>query len=206
MALLVVDGGESLALQYLTNKASSPQDLVLRLYTNNHTPAYADVVGTYTEASSFGYAAVTLTGASWTVEAAYDFTDLVIDGSNAAKVTSASHNFVSSDVGRMIRVLAGTGFTPGVYRVVSTASNAAVFDRNVGTTSSTGGSFHAATCIAFAAQTFTFTGALGNVYGYYLTRASGGELIYAEIFSNGPYDIQNNGDTITVTPQISAAN
>jgi hypothetical protein len=204
MSLKVVDGGESLALQYLTNKAASPQDLVLCLYTNNHTPADADVIGTYTEASGSGYANVTLTGASWTVRAAYDFTDLAIDATLNTKVTSASHNFVSTDVGRVLRVDSGTGFTAGTYRIVSVASNAAVLDRAVGTTSSTGGSFHVATCIVYAAQTFTFTGALGNVYGYFLKRASGGEFVLAELFSDGPYNIQNNGDTITVTPQISA--
>lgn len=202
--LKVVDGGESLALQYLTNKAATPQDLVLCLYTNNHTPADPDVVGTYTEASGSGYAQITLTGASWTVEAAYDFTDLVIDATLNTKVTSASHNFVSSDVGRMLRVDSGTGFTLGTYRIASCASNAATLDRAVGTTSSTGGAFHVPTTIVYAAQTFTFTGALGNVYGYFLIRASGGELILAERFSDGPYNIQNNGDTIVVTPQISA--
>lgn len=131
MSLKVVDGGESLALQYLVNKAS-PQNLVLCLYTNNHTPAEADVIGDYTEASGDGYAEITLTGASWSV----------------------------------------SGTAP--------------------------------TKIAYAAQTFTFTGALGNVYGYFLKRASGGELVLAELFSDGPYDIQNNGDTITITLQITA--
>jgi hypothetical protein len=204
MSLVVVNGGESLALQYLTNKAASPQDLVLCLYSNNHTPTDADVIGTYTEASGFGYAEITLTGASWTVEAAYDFTDLVIDASLNTKVTSASHNFVASDVGRMLRVNSGTGFTTGTYRIVSCASNAATLDRAVGTVGSTGGAFHVPTTIVYAAQTFSFTGALGNVYGYYLKRASGGELVLAELFSDGPYNILNNGDTIIVTPQISA--
>lgn len=55
----------------------------------------------------------------------------------------------------------------------------------------------------YAQQTFTFTGALGNVYGYYLTRNSDGHLIWAEKFSDGPYNIQNNGDTIKVTPVVT---
>jgi hypothetical protein len=203
MSLKVVDGGESIALQYLVNKGT-PEDLKLCLYTDNHTPADPDVVGGYTEAAGFGYAEITLTGATWSVEAAYDFTDLVIDGALNTKVTSASHNFVASDVGRMLRVDSGTGFTAGTYRIVSVALNAATLDRAVGTAGSTGGSFHVPTTIVYAAQTFTFTGALGNVYGYFLKRATGGELVLAELFSDGPYNIQNNGDTITVTPQISA--
>jgi hypothetical protein len=131
MALLFVDGGDSLALQYIVNKAT-PQDLVLRLFTNNITPAKGDVVGGYTEASGSGYASKTLTGATWG---------------------------------------APTGSNPKT--------------------------------IAYAAQTFTFTGALGNVYGYYLTRVTGGELVYAERFSDGPYNVQHNGDTIAITPTIT---
>ena len=67
MALVVVNNGESIALQYLTNKAATPENLVLRLFTSNTTPAETDTAGTYTEASGSGYAAITLTGASWTV-------------------------------------------------------------------------------------------------------------------------------------------
>lgn len=79
-------------------------------------------------------------------------TDLVIDGSNAAKVTSASHNFVTADEGNCLRVSAGTGFTTGLYYIVSTASNAATLDRNVGTTSSTGGSAKMGGALATLAQ------------------------------------------------------
>ncbi len=201
--LVVVAGGESLALQYLVNKGS-PQNLVLGLFTNNKTPADADVIGDYTEATGFGYAALTLTGASWSVEAAFGFSDLVIDGALNTKVTSASHNFVTADIGRFLRVDSGTGFTAGLYRIVSTAANAATLDRAVGTVGSTAGVFYVPTAIAYAAQTFTFTGALGNVYGYFLKRLSGGELMIAERFSDGPYNIANNGDTIVVTPLIAA--
>ena len=132
MPLLVVDGGESLALQYLVNKAAS-QNLVLCLFTSNTTPAETDVTATYTEATGFGYANVTLTGASWTI----------------------------------------SGTAP--------------------------------TSAGYAAQTFTFTGALGNVYGYFLKRVTGGELVYSERFDNGPYNIQQNGDSITITPTITAS-
>ena len=56
--------------------------------------------------------------------------------------------------------------------------------------------------IAFAEQTFTLTGALGNVYGYFIVQETSGKILWAERFSNGPYDIQNNGDQIKVTPKI----
>ena len=131
MALLFPNNGEGDALQYLVNRAA-PENLVLRLYTSNTTPAEADTADTYTEATGFGYAALTLTGASW---------------------GAPSEGAPSS--------------------------------------------------IAYAQQTFTFTGALGNVYGYYLTRATSGRIAYSERFSDGPYNIANNGDQIKITPTIT---
>lgn len=132
MTLLVPNNGEGDALEYFVNK-SAPQNLVLRLNTNNITPAETDVAGSYTEAAGNGYGAITLTGASW----------------NAP-------------------------------------------------------SEGAPTEITYAQQTFTFTGALGNVYGYYMTRASSGRIALAERFTDGPYNIQNNGDQIKITPKITA--
>jgi hypothetical protein len=132
MALVVPNGGEVIALSYLVNKAS-PENLVLRLFESNTTPAETDVVGTYTEATFTGYAAVTLTGASWTV----------------------------------------TGGAPS--------------------------------SAAYAQQTFTSSAGsqAKNVYGYYLTRLSSADLVYAERFSDGPYAIVNNGDSVKVTPTIT---
>lgn len=133
MTLLVPNTGEDLALQYLVNKAA-PQNLVLRLFKSNTTPAEGDTAGTYTEADFTGYAAITLTGASWTV-------------------------------------------TPG-----------------------------APTLAAYAQQVFTSSAeqASQSIYGYYLTRLTGGELVYAERFSDGPYAVAHNGDAVKVTPQITA--
>lgn len=131
MALLFPNNGEGDALQYLVNRAA-PENLILRLYTSNTTPAEADVAATYTEAAGFGYAALTLTGASW---------DAPSEGAPSS--------------------------------------------------------------IAYAQQTFTFTGALGNVYGYYLTRATSGRIAFSERFSDGPYNIANNGDQIKITPTIT---
>jgi hypothetical protein len=132
MALVVPNGGEVIALSYLVNKAT-PENLVLRLFESNTTPAETDVVGTYTEATFTGYAAVTLTGANWTV-------------------------------------------TPG-----------------------------APSSASYAQQ--TFTSSAGNqaksVYGYYLTRLSSADLVYAERFSDGPYAIVNNGDSVKVTPTVT---
>lgn len=131
MALLVPNVGETILLSYLTNK-DAPEDLVLRLFTSNTTPAEGDTAGTYTEATGAGYASKTLAGAAWTV----------------------------------------TGGAP---------SDASA-----------------------AQQTFAFTGALGaSVYGYYFTRLTTADLVWAERFTDGPYAINNNGDEIRITPTIT---
>ena len=67
MALVVVNNGESIALQYLTNKIATPENLRYKLFATNVTPAETDTAGTYTEATGGGYADKLLTGASWTV-------------------------------------------------------------------------------------------------------------------------------------------
>jgi hypothetical protein len=50
---------------------------------------------------------------------------------------------------------------------------------------------------------FTFTGALGLVYGYFVVRRGTGELMWAERFTNGPYNIAQSGDEIRVTPRLN---
>lgn len=50
--------------------------------------------------------------------------------------------------------------------------------------------------------TFLFTGALGNVYGYYVVGGTSGKLMWVENFSSGPFNIQNNGDQINVTVKM----
>ena len=66
MALLVPDVGEVLLLEYALNKTAAT-DVKLRLYTNNYTPVEGSVVANFTEANAAGYAAIALTGASWTI-------------------------------------------------------------------------------------------------------------------------------------------
>jgi hypothetical protein len=61
-----------------------------------------------------------------------------------------------------------------------------------------------APCAALAPpQVWTFTGALGNVYGYFLVGATSALLYWAERFTAAPFNPQNNGDTITVTPRVT---
>lgn len=66
MTLLVPNVGEGKMLNAIVNKAAAT-DLVLRLYTNDITPAETDTHTSYTETTFTGYSAATLTGSSWTI-------------------------------------------------------------------------------------------------------------------------------------------
>src|SRR5215831_4350517 len=57
---------------------------------------------------------------------------------------------------------------------------------------------------SYPQQTFTSSAdqTAQAIYGYYLTRADA-SLLYAERFSDGPYNILSNGQTIKVTPNVS---
>jgi hypothetical protein len=52
------------------------------------------------------------------------------------------------------------------------------------------------TTASYPKQTFTFTGAAGNLYGYYITKDADGSLCWAE---NETANIAHNGDKIEVT-------
>ncbi len=120
MALVVPSGSEETMLDTIVNFVA-PETLMLRLYTNNYTPVEGTVTANFTEASGFGYAAVSLTPASW----------------------------------------------------VTTAGNPST--------------------AAYPQVTFTFTGALGNVYGYFVAQTTSLKTMWAELFTDGPYNIVNNG-------------
>lgn len=50
---------------------------------------------------------------------------------------------------------------------------------------------------------WTLTATIGAVYGYYIIRETGGELMWAEYFPKGPFMIKTNGDEIRVKPVIT---
>jgi len=52
-------------------------------------------------------------------------------------------------------------------------------------------------------QLWTFTGSIGNIYGYYLVRATTGDIVAAERFTSGPFNITANGDTLTVNISLN---
>ena len=58
---------------------------------------------------------------------------------------------------------------------------------------------------SYAVQEFTSSAGSQNqdVYGYYVTNGAGTIALWAEAFSDGPYNIANNGDKIQVTLKLT---
>lgn len=56
----------------------------------------------------------------------------------------------------------------------------------------------APTSAAYPEQTFTASGGVQNIYGYYVVQETSGKILFAERFTNGPYAIQV-GSPIKVT-------
>ena len=54
--------------------------------------------------------------------------------------------------------------------------------------------------------TWEFDRELGNIYGYFVTRENGGELMWAERFEKGPFNIKTAGDKIQLTPRLTLRN
>lgn len=54
----------------------------------------------------------------------------------------------------------------------------------------------------YAQQSFNFSAA-DTVYGYFVTTAGKGNLLWAERFTGGPFTLPSSGGTIAVTPKIS---
>lgn len=129
MALLVPNVGEAELLKRMLN-FSAADNCVLKLFTNDVTPAEGDTVATYTEADFAGYAAATLTGASWSV--AGDPTE----ASYAQQTfTRSSTGTAQSCYGYFVTNLAGTillwaeRFTDGPYTVTNNGDNIKVTPR-----------------------------------------------------------------------------
>lgn len=68
MTLKVVNGGELLLLEWAMTDDSTvaPENLSLKLYTNDYVPVDTTVAGSLTEATFTGYSAKTLSRGGWT--------------------------------------------------------------------------------------------------------------------------------------------
>jgi len=74
--------------------------------------------------------------------AAYNGTDLTVDGSDNTKVVPDGHTPAAADVDNHIQITAGAGFTPGFYRIVSQDGSAWTLDRSPAATSTSGGTWY----------------------------------------------------------------
>ena len=90
MPLVAPDEGEILLLQYIVNM-TAVTDPVLHLYNNTDlTVDDSATIGNITEASAAGYAAITLTGGSWTTTQAGGVTTAEYSEQTFAFTTGAS--------------------------------------------------------------------------------------------------------------------
>lgn len=118
MTLLVPNTGEVIALEYLVNKNATQRDLIYGLFATNVTPAETDTAGTYTEAAGGGYAAKTLTGASWTVnggapsEASYAQQTWTFTGALTTNATIYGYFVIRATDVDLVLAETFTSFTP----------------------------------------------------------------------------------------------
>jgi hypothetical protein len=134
MALLVPNAGEVAMLEYILNQ-ESPQNLTVRLYSNDITPDDDTLTADFVEVVNGGYANQTITPANWTI-------------------------------------------TPG-------NPTAAVYDPEL---------------------VFAFSGPpdVTTVYGYYVTRVGDSLTMWAERFTNGPFNVTVAGSEIRITLRFTA--
>lgn len=96
------------------------------------------------------------------------------------------------------------GDTAGTY---TAAAGGGYADKTLTKTSWTVSTSAGVTTGSYAAQTYTFTGALTTnptIYGYFVVSATGGILLWAELAA-ATFTPASNGDTYTVTPKIELA-
>ena len=72
-------------------------------------------------------------GTDYSQQNAAQFSGTNLVSVSSLVVSSVTHNFVATDVGNCMNITAGTGFTTGVYEIVSVSANQATLDRSPGT-------------------------------------------------------------------------
>jgi hypothetical protein len=121
MAMVLMDtGAEQILNSYFKKiEPSTGNNLTLKLFVNNITPADDDVVGDYTEAAGGGYAAKTLIAASFTVsdvsgimQAAYAQQQFVFTGPLTTNPTIYGAYIVDADGVLICAELAPADYTP----------------------------------------------------------------------------------------------
>jgi hypothetical protein len=59
------------------------------------------------------------------------------------------------------------------------------------------------TYASIAQKSFVFTSGTVAVYGYFVSNAAGTKVLWAERFTDAPFNIPSGGGTINVTPKIT---
>ena len=124
MSLVFFNQGETIALEALLNKTAG-QNVKLKLFKSNTTPAETDTEASYTEATFTGYADVTLSGASWTMTggapgiAAYA-EQTFLSTANQATQSIYGYYYVQVTSGKAI---AAERFSDGPYAITNNGDN-----------------------------------------------------------------------------------
>lgn len=105
MPLVVANVGENLLMTWAMKSTSTPENLTLKLYSNNYTPVAGSTAGNFTECAVSGYSAKTLSRASWG--------DPTTNGSGKAEMSYAAQTFSFT----------GSGTIYGYYVVGSTSGS-----------------------------------------------------------------------------------
>lgn len=107
--IICTDVGELLLLKWMLQATSTPETLVLHLYSNNYTPTSSSTLANFTECDFVGYSAQTLSRATW---------------GNPTTVSGAA----SSTYGAIPSYTAGSGQTIyGAYLTGATSTTTVVF-------------------------------------------------------------------------------
>lgn len=69
MSVVITNTGKQTALEYFVGKNTTPESLILKLYSNNYVPTVDDDVSSYTEASGGNYLSRSLVPSNWTIDA-----------------------------------------------------------------------------------------------------------------------------------------
>lgn len=200
MALLVTNNGEIESLRNLLNANQSiPRNLILKLFTTNTYPAESDtpsqtryyepyidgnVIG-YGQAVSTGYPAVINNRTDQDYQQQYG---ILLNGNRwgiateSAPVTTVNGGGTAGEY--LITVASNAGIKKGDYVTggdVGTGAYVVDIDgvtlnlsvKNTGTFAAQALSFgEGRTTASYPEQTFTFSAAAGDIYGYYLARAN----------------------------------
>jgi hypothetical protein len=200
MALLVSDNGELQSLRYLVNSNHNiPRNLILKLFTSNTTPSESDVPSQskyfepYDSSGTIGYGITPSTGYPEVVNnrSDQDYTEqygILLNGSEwnvRTFLAPIATPTASGTIGEyLITVSTPVNIAVGHYveggGVGQNATVAAIDGNTIILTQPNVSTFvdqamefgRGTTTASYPEQTFTFTSAANNCFGYYLVRAN----------------------------------